>query len=90
MDSSEIKRKLITIFTKAKYGKYPPELLDDIDQLKKQLGIDTQLPPNEAFAILGLLLEKKYLKIDPTIGIVVSQSDDSNTFIEWIEKTKTI
>jgi hypothetical protein len=66
--------KLSIILTKIQDGSYGLYLLNDVDKLSGKIAEDIKSDRDEAIAILGFLLQNRYVKIDPQKGIVLADA----------------
>lgn len=62
---------ILTLLKRIKDGAYPADSLDDTDALTDKIASDLGCDPSHAMAVLGYLIQQKYVEMDPEKGIVV-------------------
>jgi hypothetical protein len=68
---SSMQQMITILLENIKNGKYPPEFLDNQQQLAEKIGSDLGCDASKAMSILGYLLKFQYVKIDPDKGIIL-------------------
>lgn len=66
-----MKKKISNLLKKIQGGKYGTEYLKDLDSLPRKIASDISVNISEAKAIMGYLISRNYVKIDPSRGVVI-------------------
>jgi hypothetical protein len=70
-------KKLNRLMRDIRDFKYPPESLSDTEAFRKNLAKDLGMDGEDALALLGFLLTRKYVLIKPDTGLFVNPASDA-------------